>query len=96
MTKRQADHRGTNLSPQMSIIDMTYLAMRAGPIDAGALRIRTGGISAANKLVRIGHATVSTDGQNPVFRLTAEGRAACPSRRVVEREISFAYPGVLA
>ena len=89
-------HRGTLLAPQMSVSDLTYLALRAGPIDSVALRTRVGGVSEANRLVRIGHATVGSDGQNSVYRLTPAGRAACPSRRVVEREVSFTYPGVLA
>jgi hypothetical protein len=80
----------------MNASELTYLAMRAGPIDASALRIRAGGISHANKMVRIGHATVSTDGQNPVYRITNEGRAACPSRRTIEKEIVEIYPGVMA
>jgi len=89
-------HRGGNLSPTMSVSDLTYLAIRAGPIDSIAIRARAGSLAAALRLVKIGHATASDDGQNKVFRLTPEGRAACPSRRKIEKEIVQAYPGVMA
>jgi hypothetical protein len=83
-------------APTMTPAEITYLAMRAGPIDSASIRARAGSLSAALRMTRIGHATVSTDGQNQVFRLTPEGRAACPSRRIVEREIVMVYPGVMA
>jgi hypothetical protein len=84
------------LAPALAPAEITYLAMRAGPIDSASIRARAGSLSAALKMVRMGHATVSTDGLNQIYRLTPEGRAACPSRRQVEREIVMAYPGVMA
>ena len=89
-------HRSSPLFPSLSAADLTYLAMRAGPIAGDALRQRAGTLSVATRLVRIGHATATTDGVNYIYRLTPAGRAACPSRREKESEIRHAYAGVEA
>jgi hypothetical protein len=79
------------LVPVINKTDLTYLAMRAGPIGSDQLRARLGCIDQANRLARIGHATAVQDGVNTIYRLTSAGRAACPSRRQLEREVVPAY-----
>lgn len=79
--------------PVFSTLDLTYLALRAGPVDTMQLNERIGTCTAAHKLVRMGHAVAASAGKGggAVFRLTPAGRAACPSRRALEREVTMAY-----
>ena len=79
--------------PVFSVLDLTYLALRAGPIDTTQLTERIGSASGAHLLVRMGHAVAASAGKGggAVFRITPAGRAACPSRRALEREVTLAY-----
>lgn len=82
-----------NLVPVFSALDLTYLALRAGPVDSSQLIERLGSCTAANRLVRMGHATAKSAGWSTVYRLTAAGLAACPSRRSLEGQVTPAYGG---
>ena len=73
--------------PVLTNTEKAYLALRAGPLTSEQLRERLGGdINVMNLIIKRGHALRhGKDNQEGIYALTPEGRAACPSRRDVER-----------
>jgi hypothetical protein len=73
--------------PVLTNTEKAYLALRAGPLTSEQLRERLGGdINVMNLIIKRGHAVRRGHAnQECIYALTPEGRAACPSRRDVER-----------
>lgn len=81
--------RSDALVPVASVADRIYLALRAGPLDSEQLADRVGGTGAVRALIDRGHVACVKLGRggSVTYRLTPEGRAACPSRRATELEV---------
>jgi hypothetical protein len=73
--------------PVMSSVESLYLALRAGPLTRDQIEERIeGGINTAYQLMHLGHVVrLGPVNQDGVYALTKEGRAACPTRREIER-----------